>query len=80
MKMKTFLFCILIVVGLSLASGYFYKLGYSRGSANERLHWLVSNRDGVWTARENPAHPILKSAIVLRGNRNVNSIPATYLP
>jgi hypothetical protein len=32
-----------------------YHLGYSRGSAEERLHWLVSRKDGIWTARENPA-------------------------
>ena len=81
MKTRTVAFSILTVTVLSLAFGYAYHLGYSRGSAEERLHWLVSDKEGVWTTRENPAHPIFKPAkVVVRGVSSVNSIPVTYSP
>jgi hypothetical protein len=73
---------ILMVAFLSLAFAYIYHLGYSRGSADERLHWLVRYKDGVWTAHENPAHPIFGPVTVRSrpGMNPVNSIPMTAAP
>ena len=68
-----------MLIGLSLIFGYAYHLGYSRGSADERLHWLVSYKDGVWSARENPAHPIFEPSWAVF-SPCVNSVPTNYSP
>jgi len=82
MKTRMAILSILSVVALPLGIGYTYDLGYARGAADERLHWLMSYKDGIWAARENPAHPILKSGSV--GLRDavviVNSIPEKSPP
>ena len=81
MKTRTVTLGILAIVVLSLSIRYTYHLGFSRGSADERLHWIVSIKDGGFTARENPEHPILKGIVsVDRGVPGVNSIPVTYSP
>ena len=79
MKARTVTFSVLTFAVLSFAFGYAYHLGYSHGSAEEKRHWLVSYRDGVWTAHENPAYPIFKRGhAVIVGAPMVNSIPASY--
>ena len=82
MKSKIVILSVLTAVVLPLGIGYTYHLGYARGAAEERLHWLVSYRDGVFTAQENPAHRILKSGTVglVDSSVNVNSIPGTSSP
>jgi hypothetical protein len=84
MKTTTVALGIFTLALLSHAFGYTYRVGYSRGSAEERLHWLVSHQeDGAWTARENPAHPIFKRRpLNVRPSigASANSIPATYSP
>ena len=82
MKTRIVILSVLIVLVLPLGIGYTYHLGYARGAADERLHWLVSYRDGTWTAQENAAHPFLNNGTfrLSESDVNVNSIPGTLSP
>jgi hypothetical protein len=82
MKTKIVILSVLTIVVLPLGIGFTYHLGYARGAADVRLHWLVSYKDGVFTARENPAHRMLKSGNLglVDSSVNVNAISGTSSP
>ena len=74
----------LSIMMLTLAFGYTYHLGYSHGSNKERLRWLWTYKEGVLTARENPAYFKPSRMVVARDDgslsSSVNTIPVTYSP
>jgi hypothetical protein len=84
MKTRLIVFSLLAVIALATTSALIaYRLGFRHGGDAERACWtLAAAPAGAWVhgeitaRRDTRKHPFLKSILVLRGDRCVNSIPA----
>ena len=76
---------LLAVAVLATASaGVAYRLGYRHGGDAERACWTLEPAPAeawlhgeITARRDTRKHPFLKSALVVRRDRSVNSIPVT---
>jgi len=63
-----------------------YQRGYQRGGDDERACWTLDPASAeallhgeITARRDTTKHPVLKGRVELRGDRSVNSIPATVI-
>lgn len=84
MKTRLIVISMLAVVVLATASALCaYRLGFRHGGDAERACWTLDPAPAeawahgeITARRDTKKHPFLKSVVVLRGDRSVNSIPS----
>jgi hypothetical protein len=84
MRTRLVILSLLAVVALATTSALIaYRLGFRHGGVAERACWTLDSAPAeawvhgeITARRDTKKHPFLKSMLVLRGDRSVNSIPA----